>query len=137
MAAISGTWLDIQAVSQESPYMMMMPRKQLEEIAAAVEGIPVWGCLPGSTSAQAGVRYGDIVLGVNGMRTQTIEDYLEARMLRADGMEVRLFRAEGEVTLFIAFRPPPDTLEALANQIAEGRYLATEPQKTPPKGLPS
>ena len=97
----------------------------------------MWGCLPGSTAALAGVVYGDIVLGVNGMRTHTIEDYLEARALRADGMEVRLFRAGGEVTLFVQFSPPPDSLEALATQIAEGRFVSTAPAHSPPKGLPS
>ena len=38
----------------------MIPRKQLEAIAAAVQGVPVWGCLKDSPSAEAGVRYGDI-----------------------------------------------------------------------------
>src|SRR4051794_31869054 len=52
-------------VSQEKTSTMMQ-RKQLEEIAATVKGVPVWGCLPGSTAAEAGVRYGDIVLAVNG-----------------------------------------------------------------------
>src|SRR5689334_16642673 len=60
----------------------MISRKQLEEIAATVRGVPVWGCLPGSTAAEAGVRYGDIVIGVNGVPTPTIDEYLEARKLR-------------------------------------------------------
>ena len=59
----------------------MISRKQLEEMAATVQGIPVWGCLPGSTAAEAGVRYGDIVLGVNGMPTPGIDEYLAARKL--------------------------------------------------------
>ncbi|HKO46183.1 MAG TPA: hypothetical protein VJV79_00580 [Polyangiaceae bacterium] len=101
----------------------MMSRKQLEEIAATVQGIPVWGCLPGSTAAEAGVRYGDIVLGVNGMPTPGIGEYLSARALRSDGIELRLFRAGEELTLFVKFRPPEDQLEALATQIADGRYL--------------
>jgi hypothetical protein len=77
------------------------------------------------------------VIGINGMRTQTIDDYLEARALRADGMEVRLFRAGAELTLYVAFRPPPDSLEALATQITEGRFIPTEALHGPPKGLPS
>jgi len=113
----------------------MMHRKQLEEIAAVVEGIPVWGCLPGSVSANAGVAYGDIVLGVNGMRTQTIEDYLEARTLRSDAMEVRLFRAGQELTLFFELRPRAERLDELATQITEERSSATAPPNSPPKGL--
>ena len=115
----------------------MISRKQLEEIAAAIEGIPVWGCLAGSTSAAAGVRYGDVVLGVNGRRTQTIDDYLEARALRSDGIELRLFRAGAELTLFVEFRPPADSLEALAAQIADARIVSPDPIPSAPKGPPS
>jgi len=102
----------------------MISRKQLEEIAATVQGVPVWGCLPGSTAAEAGVRYGDIVLSVNGVRTPGIDEYLAARALRVDGIELHLFRAGREFTVFVAFRPPEDRLEALANQIADGRYVS-------------
>ncbi len=115
----------------------MMPRKQLEEIAAALEGVPVWGCLPGSTAAEAGVRYGDIVLSVNGMRTQSIEDYLEARSLRGDGMELVLFRTGQELSMFVPFRKPTGSLEQLALQIAEGRYVSPEPANSPSKIKPS
>ena len=115
----------------------MMSRKQLEEIATVVEGIPVWGCLPGSASALAGVIYGDIVLGVNGMRTQTIEDYLEARTLRSDAMEVRLFRAGQELTLFLELRPREERLDELATQVAEERRSANTPANSPPKGQPN
>src|SRR5690349_3668043 len=103
----------------------MISRKQLEEIAATVQGIPVWGCLPGSTAAEAGVRYGDIVIGVNGVATPNIDEYLAARALRVDGIALRLFRAGEELTLFVEFRAPEDKLEALANQIADGRYVGS------------
>ena len=72
----------------------MMQRKQLEEIAATVKGVPVWGCLPGSTAAEAGVRYGDIVLAVNGVPTPSIVEYLEGRKLRTDGFELRRSRVD-------------------------------------------
>ena len=116
----------------------MMSRKQLEEIAAAVQGVPVWGCLPGSTAAEAGVLYGDIVLAVNGMPTPGIDEYIAARALRTDGYELRLFRAGKQLTLFLPFRPPVDTMEALVAQIADGRFVSpTEPGSTPPKSQPS
>jgi S1-C subfamily serine protease len=115
----------------------MISRRQLEEMAEAVQGIPVLGCLPGSTAAEAGVRYGDIVLSVNGLLTPTVDEYLEARKLRSDGFELRLFRAGVELTIWVAFRPPSDTLAALAMQVAEGRYLSPEPLPAPDKGLPS
>src|SRR5262245_47572351 len=115
----------------------MISRKQLEEIATAVGGIPVWGCLPGSTAAEAGVRYGDIVLGVNGMPTPGIAEYLDARKLRSDGYELRLFRDGQERTVFVPFRPPVDSMSALAAQIADGRYVAPASNDVLPKALPS
>ena len=117
----------------------MMSRKQLEEIAAVVQGIPVWGCLPGSTAAEAGVRYGDIVLRVNGMPTPSIDDYLTARKLRSDGFDLRLFRAGAEIDVYVAFRPPTDTMAALAMQVADGRYVAPSEPPVPSSGneLPS
>jgi S1-C subfamily serine protease len=115
----------------------MMPRKQLEEIAATVKGVPVWGCLPGSTAAQAGVRYGDIVLSVNGVPTPSIAEYLEGRKLRADGFELVLFRDGEELTVFVPFRPPADPMAALAEQIADGRYISSIPPSDTPKESPS
>jgi len=116
----------------------MISRKQLEDIAATVQGIPVWGCLPGSTAAEAGVRYGDIVVEVNGMLTPSIDEYLAARALRKDGLQLRIFRAGVELEMFVKFRPPTDTLEALTEQIADGRYLSTgESERPPSSDLPS
>lgn len=116
----------------------MISRKQLEEIAATVEGVPVWGCLPGSTAAEAGVRYGDILLEVNGMRTPGVDEYIAARALRGDGLDLRIFRDGKELRVFVEFRRPADTLEALANQLADGRYVnTTEPEPLPAKTEPS
>lgn len=118
--------------------MPMMSRKQLEEIAETVRGVPVLGCLPGSTAAEAGVRYGDIVLRVNGVLTPSIDEYLEARKLRSDGFELALFRSGEEFTVFVPFRAPSDPMEALAAQIADGRYAVPESSIPPaPKALPS
>ena len=118
--------------------MPMMSRKQLEEIAETVQGVPVWGCLPGSTAAEAGVRYGDIVLSVNGVPTPGIDEDLQARKLRSDGFELRLFRAGTEFTVFVPFRPPTDQLAALAMQIADGRYVVSDSSIPPaPKAPPS
>lgn len=114
----------------------MIQRKQLEEIAATVQGVPVWGCLPGSTAAEAGVRYGDIVLAVNGIPTPTIVEYLEGRKLRSDGFDLRIFRDGLELNVFVPFRAPAEPMEALAAQIADGRYVTTNSCE-PPKSLPS
>lgn len=116
----------------------MISRKQVEEIAASVRGVPVWGCLPGSSAAEAGLRYGDIVLEVNGVLTPSINEYLSARALRKDGFTLRLFRSGRELSLYVEFRPPADTLEALTEQLVDGRYLCPADSERPPSiELPS
>jgi S1-C subfamily serine protease len=116
----------------------MISRKQLEEVAATVQGVPVFGCLPGSTAAEAGARYGDIVLGVNGVRTRDIDEYLSARSLRADGIELLILRGGQELSVFVEFRLDEERLDSLADQIADGRYLGTSDlPEAEVKGLPS
>jgi len=116
----------------------MIRRRQLEELAEVVQGIPVLGCLPGSTASEAGVRYGDIVLEVNGLRTVNIDDYLAGRKLRSDGMDLRLFRDGNELLLFVALRPVEGEArwEVLAQMLADAR-LGSESSAPPPKPLPS
>ena len=54
------------------------------------------GALGGSPAARAGIRYGDVLLSVNGRRTKTVVDYIEAKDLRRDGMEIVVFRSGSE-----------------------------------------
>lgn len=61
-------------------------------MATILNGIPIWGAVPGSAAAAMGVRYGDIVLRVNGIATPTLEDFVEARALRSHHTELELFR---------------------------------------------
>jgi S1-C subfamily serine protease len=116
----------------------MISRKQLEEIAATVQGVPVFGCLPGSAAAEAGARYGDIILRVNGVRTPSIDEHLSARSLRVDGIELCILRAGQELTLFVEFRAAEEDRESLVGQIANGRYLgSSDLPEASGKGLPS
>jgi PDZ domain len=122
-AATASISLETKPIVGQDKLVPMMSRKQLEEIAEAVRGVPVWGCLPGSTAAEAGVRYGDIVLSVNGVDTPSIAEYLAARELRSDGFTLRLFRAGEELTVFVPFRVPSEPLAVMARQVADGRYV--------------
>lgn len=116
----------------------MIRRQQLEELAEAVQGIPVLGCLPGSTASEAGVRYGDIVLEVNGLRTINIDDYLAGRKLRTDGMALRLFRDGNEFALFVELRPVEGEArwDVLTQMLADAPLPASS-GSAPPKALPN
>ena len=46
----------------------------VQALAKALEGIPLLGCLPGSPSHDAGLRYGDVILEVNGRRVRDVQD---------------------------------------------------------------
>jgi len=116
----------------------MIPRDKIEALAEAVQGIPVWGCLPGSTAAEAGVRYGDIVLEVNGVRTITIDDYLAGRNLRSDGVALRIFRDGSELSFDLVFRPRTvDSSLEMLELIAEGRFIGPAGAAPGPKSPPS
>jgi C-terminal processing protease CtpA/Prc len=116
----------------------MQSRNQLARLAETLAGIPVWGSLPGSLAHGAGVRYGDVVLSINGKRTANIDDYLDARNLRSDGAEVVIFRDGEQLTLRFEFdpredAPRPQDLERVAAQLTEGRMLPSESPPVPPQ----
>lgn len=69
-----------------------MNHKQIASLAEALGGVPVWGCLPGSPSHAAGIRAGDILLEVNGLRVKDISDYVKARDVGLGELAIRLFR---------------------------------------------
>jgi S1-C subfamily serine protease len=107
----------------------MIPKKTIFELAAALGGIPILGTLPGSPASHAGIGYGDVLLWVNGQRTRTVLDYVEAKAIRTDGMEVVLFRAGEERTVRFdydaAFSGRTDAASLLA-QLVGMRVLGDE-----------
>jgi len=116
----------------------MIHRRQLEALAEVVQGIAVLGCLPGSTASVAGVRYGDIVLSVNGLRTINVDDYLAGRRLRSDGMELRLFRDGNELSLFVELRPlHGDARWDVLTQMLADAAASSSHSSAPPEALPS
>jgi S1-C subfamily serine protease len=98
----------------------MIAKSTLFQLAKALDGLPVIGCLKGTPAALAGVRYGDILLSVNGMRTKNFGDYLEAKALRSDGMSVVIFRAGVEEPVELSYdmnKPPSDPVSLLAELV--------------------
>jgi len=95
----------------------MIAKSTLFELARALDGLAVLGCLQGTPAALAGVRYGDILLSVNGKKTRTMSDYVEAKALRADGMNIVVFRAGEETPLEFDYHPNaprPDSASLIA-----------------------
>ena len=110
---------------------MMQSRRQLAQLAAALGGIPIWSCLPGSAAARLGVRYGDVLLSVNGRPTPDVEAYVEARGLRSDGLAIVVFRDGREHTfeLSLETRSAPLTraeLQRTGEHLAAARLVAAE-----------
>jgi len=54
----------------------------LTQLATTLGGLPILGCLPGSPAARAGLRYGDIVLEVDGAPTASWTAFLQASAQR-------------------------------------------------------
>lgn len=66
-------------------------------------GMPVLGCIDGSAAAIAGVRRGDRLLEVNGIRVHDASSYIMARSLDPDMMHIVLRRDGQLVKLTLHF----------------------------------
>jgi predicted metalloprotease with PDZ domain len=99
----------------------MLDRNELTRLATAMGGLPVIACRPGSPADLAGVRYGDIVLAVNDVKTPDWAAFIEARKADSTKMKVELFRDGTTVMLEIPLSPQPaiDTPTLLAEMISE------------------
>jgi S1-C subfamily serine protease len=78
---------------------MTMRRSLLTELAEALGGLPVYGSLPGSAAERAGIRYGDVLMSVDGQPTPSWDAYLKARQSSGPSITVRLFRDGAELSV--------------------------------------
>ena len=56
------------------------------------QGLPVRSCASGSPAERAGVKQGDVVLIANGQRVENMQQYVVARALRSDLLELTVLR---------------------------------------------
>lgn len=97
----------------------MKSQKDLSALATAVGGLPVLGCLAGSPAANAGTRYGDILLSVDGTPTPTWEAFLAARAQCRGQFVARIFRDGEELELVIELRPESRSPLELISELQE------------------
>ena len=83
---------------------MLMSPSQLARLATALGGLPILGCLAGSPAEGAGIRYGDILLAVNGIPTGSWDEFLRARSCSDGELLARVFREGAEFDVSIALR---------------------------------
>ena len=105
----------------------MQSRDDLSKLAGKLGGLPVLGCRPGSPAARAGIRYGDIVLTVNGEPTADWSAFVTARARNAGEMVVEIFRdGELQVHHLVFDRGEPVDPFALLSELIEMRVLPTD-----------
>src|SRR4051812_30608050 len=92
----------------------MIGKASLFALAKALEGMPVLGTLSGTPAARAGIRYGDILISVNGKRTRNVQEYVEAKALRNDGMDIVVFRSGTEQVEQLRYETPAEPPDAAA-----------------------
>lgn len=110
----------------------MMRPSDLARLAAALGGLPVLGCLAGSPADDAGMRYGDILLAVNGIPTASWDDFLRARNHQTTRIVARVFRQGEEFDLSFELRPSKQNpLEILGELQGRGILPGGESEAEP------
>lgn len=80
---------------------MSIKPEDIYKMAEIWEGLPVLGLRPGSLFDQVGLRYGDIMLRINGVAPNDVKAFSDAltKGLKANRMEVDFIRCGRRQTL--------------------------------------
>lgn len=91
---------------------------EVYELAQAFGGIPVLRCTPDSPADRAGIRYGDIVVAVNGHPTPDLAAYVEAQDTPSLRVPVTVIRDGHPVELVLVHQRPPMVVAAAGEEHA-------------------
>ena len=80
-----------------------------------IQGLPVLYLMTGSVAERAGVKKGDRVLIANGRKIQTLMEYVQARSVYADRLELTLQRGQEILDMVLVFDRPDGTSESAAS----------------------
>ncbi len=89
-----------------------MKQEELERLAQSLGGMCILGCLEGSPAHLAGLKYGDVLLEVNGRPTPNLGAFVEATRQWASPMRIRVFRRGREERLEFELPPRPAKVDA-------------------------
>ncbi|HMJ14181.1 MAG TPA: PDZ domain-containing protein [Polyangiaceae bacterium] len=103
-----------------------MNRSQLQRIASTLGGIAVWTTCEGSLARAAGLRYGDVILSVNGQPTPSIRAYFRAKSLCSEGMTLTYFRAgrTHAISIPLPRAAAAPSVESSLNEFVSSRAVA-------------
>ena len=105
----------------------MIRKRNLVELACKLDGLPIFGCLKGSPAALAGVRYGDVLMAVDGEPTPTWDAYLRVRERSKETITLLLFRDGQELEVRVQLREgPPRSLADLLDDLEESNGLDSD-----------
>ncbi len=110
----------------------------LYEMARLLGGIPVISCTAGSPAHKAGVRYGDVLVQMNGFPTPDLSAYVEAQDTDAALIPLTVIRNGAPLELVMVHEVARRLPEGdLAEHALEKRLLGALVSGPKPSALPS
>ena len=100
---------------------------ELTQVANSLSGLPILGCSTGSPAARAGLRYGDIVLAVDGAPTPSWSAFFEASA-RAETLSLRVFRYGRQLELTLSLSRNARTPRSLLDSPTNSSQPQPQPQ---------
>lgn len=110
--------------------LCMLTPAELARLATALGGLPILGCLAGSPAEDAGMRYGDILLALDGKPTSSWDEFLRARNQAGHRIVVRVFRQGQEFDVALELRASNKTPREVLEEL-RAAYEAPEPAEEP------